>query len=148
MHLLAPLNERTLGVVSFLRRFGSRRRTHRSGQDEDCRSPADGRNTMSRSSARRLFLAKTPVVRQTVVHHIKRISFSLAEVLRFGIACGFLDPRKCSQRTWTVPGRVSKTNLALRRIALESMLPPPNDGAGHRVSERIESSFLAQSEFL
>ena len=27
------------------------------------------------------------VVRQIVVHHIKRISFSLAEVLRFGIAC-------------------------------------------------------------
>jgi hypothetical protein len=29
----------------------------------------------------------TPVVRQIVVRHIKRISFSLAEVLRFGIAC-------------------------------------------------------------
>ena len=27
------------------------------------------------------------VVRQIVVHDIKRISFSLAEVLRFGIAC-------------------------------------------------------------
>jgi alpha-acetolactate decarboxylase len=27
------------------------------------------------------------VVRQIVVHHIKRISFSLTEVLRFGIAC-------------------------------------------------------------
>ena len=27
------------------------------------------------------------LVRQIVVHHIKRISFSLAEVLRFGIAC-------------------------------------------------------------
>ena len=27
------------------------------------------------------------VVRQIVVHHIKRISFSLAEVLRLGIAC-------------------------------------------------------------
>jgi hypothetical protein len=27
------------------------------------------------------------VVRQIVVHHIERISFSLAEVLRFGIAC-------------------------------------------------------------
>jgi hypothetical protein len=29
----------------------------------------------------------TPVVCQIVVHNIKRISFSLAEVLRFGIAC-------------------------------------------------------------
>ena len=28
-----------------------------------------------------------PVVGQIVVHHIKSISFSLAEVLRFGIAC-------------------------------------------------------------
>ena len=27
------------------------------------------------------------VVRQIVVHYIKRISFSLPEVLRFGIAC-------------------------------------------------------------
>ena len=88
------------------------------------------------------------VVRQIVVHHIKRNSFSLAEVLRFGIACRFVDPRKCSQRTWTVPGRVSKKNLALRKTALESTLPPHNDGAGHRVSERIESSFHAQSEFL
>jgi len=69
------------------------------------------------------------------------------EVLRFGIACGFFDPRKCSRRTWTVPGRVSKKNLALRKTALESTLPPHNDGAGHRVSERIESSFHAQSEF-
>ena len=31
--------------------------------------------------------AQDPVVRQIVVHHIKRISFSLTEVLRFGIAC-------------------------------------------------------------
>ena len=31
--------------------------------------------------------AKFDVVRQIVVHHIKSISFSLAEVFRFGIAC-------------------------------------------------------------
>ena len=31
--------------------------------------------------------AKFDVVRQIVMHHIKSISFSLAEVLRFGIAC-------------------------------------------------------------
>jgi hypothetical protein len=43
---------------------------------------------------------------------------------------------------------VSKKNVALRKTALESTLPPHNDGAGHPVSERIESSFLAQSEFL
>jgi hypothetical protein len=41
-----------------------------------------------------------------------------------------------------------KKNLALRKTALESTLPPHSDGAGHRVSERIESSFHAQSEFL
>ena len=41
-----------------------------------------------------------------------------------------------------------KKNLALRKTALESTLPPHNDGAGHRVSERIESSFHTQSEFL
>ena len=33
------------------------------------------------------FMEHWGVVRQIVVHHIKRISFSLAEVLRFGIAC-------------------------------------------------------------
>src|SRR5260370_5775308 len=59
-----------------------------------------------------------------------------------------VDPRKRSQRTWTVSGRVSKKDLALRKTALESTLPPHNDGAGHRVSERIEPSFHAQSEFL
>jgi predicted site-specific integrase-resolvase len=31
------------------------------------------------------------VVRQIVVHHVKRISFSLAEVLRFGIVCLHAD---------------------------------------------------------
>jgi hypothetical protein len=38
-------------------------------------------------------------------------------------------------------------NLALRKTALELTLPPHNDGAGHRVSERI-ACFHAQSEFL
>jgi hypothetical protein len=41
-----------------------------------------------------------------------------------------------------------KKNLALSKTAIESTLPPHNDGAGHRVSEKIESSFLAQSQFL
>jgi subtilisin family serine protease len=36
----------------------------------------------------------------------------------------------------------SKKNLALRKTALESTLPPHNDGAGHRVSERIESKHI------
>ena len=35
-----------------------------------------------------------------------------------------------------------------QKTALESTMPPHNDGAGHRVSGRIESSFHAQSEFL
>jgi hypothetical protein len=46
------------------------------------------------------------------------------------------------------PGRVSKKNLALRKTALKSTLPPHNDGVARRVSERIESCFRAQSEFL
>jgi hypothetical protein len=36
---------------------------------------------------------------------------------------------------WREPGRASKKNLALRKTALESTLPPHNDGAGHRVSD-------------
>ena len=39
-------------------------------------------------------------------------------------------------------------NLALRKTALESTLPPHNDGAARRVSERIESCFHPQSDFL
>ncbi|SRR5580765_7530560 len=35
-----------------------------------------------------------------------------------------------------------------QKMALEPMLPPHNDGVGHRVSEGIESSFHVQSEFL
>ena len=34
-----------------------------------------------------------------------------------------------------------------QKIALESTLPPHNDGVARRVSERIESSFHPQSEF-
>jgi hypothetical protein len=45
------------------------------------------------------------------------------------------------------PGQVSKKDLALRKTALESTLPPHNDGVARRVSERIESCFRAQSEF-
>jgi hypothetical protein len=37
---------------------------------------------------------------------------------------------------------------SFRKIALESTLPPHNDGATRRVSEKIESCFYAQSEFL
>src|SRR5260370_36735656 len=41
-----------------------------------------------------------------------------------------------------------KKNLALRKTALESTLPPHNDGVARRVSERIESCFHPQSELL
>ena len=41
-----------------------------------------------------------------------------------------------------------KMRFVLRRLALESTLPPHNDGAARRVAERIESCFHAQSEFL
>jgi hypothetical protein len=39
------------------------------------------------SRGRSYNVSSSRVVRQIVVHHIKRISSSLAEVLRFGIAC-------------------------------------------------------------
>jgi hypothetical protein len=57
----------------------------RSGCDfEAARCRFGTENTLVRKSIETLFWA---VVRQIVVHYIKRISFSLAEVLRFGIAC-------------------------------------------------------------
>ena len=37
-----------------------------------------------------------------------------------------------------MPGRVSKKNLALRKTALESTLPPHNDGAGHHAYQPAE----------
>jgi hypothetical protein len=43
---------------------------------------------------------------------------------------------------------LQEKRLVIRRIALESTLPPHNDGAARRVSERIESWFHAQREFL
>jgi hypothetical protein len=45
------------------------------------------RRSPNLSSWDRILAGWMAVVRQIVVHHIKRISFSLAEVLRFGIAC-------------------------------------------------------------
>ena len=41
-----------------------------------------------------------------------------------------------------------KESLVFRTIAFESTLPPHSDGAARRVSERIESYFHPQSEFL
>src|SRR5215467_9093123 len=41
-----------------------------------------------------------------------------------------------------------KESLVFRTIARESTLPPRSDGAARRVSERIESCFHPQSEFL
>src|SRR6516164_1725978 len=88
--------------------------------------------------------AKDPVVRQIVVHHIKGwISFSLAEV-------GVLIRRSENARREggvCLAGFQNK-NLALRKTALESTLPPHNDSAARRLSERIESCFHPQSEFL
>jgi len=51
------------------------------------------------------------------------------------------------ERGLSWPG-FKKENLALGKTALESTLPPHNDGVARRVSERIESCFRAQSEFL
>ena len=91
-----------------------------------------------------------PVVRQIVVHHIKRMDFFLLDggssvwdyVLIRRSAKMLAEDVDC------VPSRVSKKNLALRKTALESTLPPHNDGAARRVSERIESGFHRRSEFL
>ena len=41
-----------------------------------------------------------------------------------------------------------KKRLVIRRIALESRLPPHNGGAARRVSENIESRFHGHREFL
>ena len=41
-----------------------------------------------------------------------------------------------------------KESLVFRAIALESTLPPHSDGAARRVSERSESCFHPQNEFL
>ena len=43
---------------------------------------------------------------------------------------------------------LQEKSLVFRTIALDSTLPPHNDGAARRVSERIESCFHPQSEFL
>jgi len=42
----------------------------------------------------------------------------------------------------------SEKSFVFGRIALESTLPPHSDGAARRVSERIESCFHPESEFL
>ena len=43
---------------------------------------------------------------------------------------------------------LQEKSLIFRTIALESTLPPHSDGAARRVSERIESCFCPQREFL
>src|SRR3974390_650644 len=80
-----------------------------------------------------------PIVRQIVVHHIKRISFSSAYALRFGIAVNRRPVRNARRKCEPCLGRVQEKSLVFRTIALESTLPPHNDGAARRASERIES---------
>src|SRR5215469_17878043 len=85
------------------------------------------------------------VVRQIVVHHIKRMDFFLLDA---GWRADSSIRENARREGELCLAGFQNKNLALRKTALESTLPPHNDGAGHRVSERIQSSFLAQSEFL
>jgi hypothetical protein len=48
-------------------------------------------------------------------------------------------------RAWA---RLQEKAFGHQKIVLESTLLPHNDGAARRVSERIESCFHAQREFL
>jgi hypothetical protein len=83
-----------------------------------------------------------------VVPYIKGIP-SWRELFGLGLQADSPTGEKYPQRTWTVPWPdFKKMRFVLRRLALESTLPPHNDGAARRVAEMIESCFHAQSEFL
>jgi hypothetical protein len=80
---------------------------------------------------------------------MKRISFCLAQALRFGIAGCFVDPRKmlAENVNRALAGLQGKA-FGHQKMALESTLRLHNDGAARRVSAGIESGLHAQSEFL
>ena len=93
--------------------------------------------------------AVSPVVRQIVV------SLHLQDIFLSGARSSVWDCRlirrpandaRSEDTNRRRPGYKQK-RLVIRKY-LESTLPPHNDGVARRVSERIESRFRAQSEFV
>jgi hypothetical protein len=80
---------------------------------------------------------------------IKRISCCLTQALRIGIAGRFVDRRKMlAEDVNRVLAELQEKAFGHQKMALDSTLPPHNDGAARRVSGRIESCFHVQREFL
>jgi hypothetical protein len=67
-----------------------------------------------------------------------------------GLQADSSTDERCSLRRHepSSAGLQAKAAFGHQKMALESTLPPHNDGAARRVSERIESCFRARSEFL
>jgi hypothetical protein len=88
------------------------------------------------------------VVRQIVV------SLHLEDFFLFGASSSVWDCRLIRRPAKDARRRHEPSSAGLhaktfchQKMALESTLPPHNDGVARRVSERIESSFHTQSEF-
>src|SRR5260370_30203733 len=72
-----------------------------------------------------------------------------------GARCSVGDCRQIRRPAKDAPRKHEPSSAGLetkafghQKMALESTLPPHNDGVARRVSERIESCFDAQSELL
>src|SRR3984893_19078774 len=94
----------------------------------------------------------SPIVRQNVARYIKGF-FSTWRKL-FGLDCRPIRRSAEDARRERGPDRLCLgcdtriKSLLIRKIALESTLQSHNDGAGRRVSARIESCFQPQSGLL
>jgi len=88
-------------------------------------------------------------VRQIVVPTLKGVLPLWRKLFGLGLQADSSTGERCSLRRHepSSAGLQAKA-FGHHKMALESTLPPHNDGVARRVSERIESCFRAQSEFL
>ena len=87
------------------------------------------------------------VVRQMVVPYIKEIPPYLAQLFGMGLQADSPTGEKYSQRTWTVSRPdFKKMRFDKRRSALESTLPPHNDGAAKLIATLDKASPQNKSE--
>ena len=89
-----------------------------------------------------------PMVRQMVVPYIKVIPSYLAQLFGLGLQADSHRRKILSENVDCALAGFQENAFRRRRLALESTLPPHNDGAARRVSKGIESCLQPQGEFL
>ncbi len=91
--------------------------------------------------------AISTIVRRMVVPYFEEIPPYLAQLFGLGLQADAPNDEKYSQRTWTVSWPdFKKMRFVKKRLALESTLPPHNDGAAKLIATLDRASPQNKSE--